>query len=43
HYLSEEDAEVEMANFSQGEVSDLVERYGTKYFAWNALITLTTV
>ncbi len=42
HYLSEEDANVEMANFSQGEVDELIERYGTKYFAWNALITLTT-
>lgn len=42
HYLSEEDAEVEIENFSQGEVHDLIERYGTKYFAWNALITVTT-
>lgn len=41
-YLNEEDVEVEMENFAYAEAKELIERYGTKYFAWNALITLTT-
>ncbi len=40
-HLNGSDDKIHLVNFRQDEANAIIERFGTKYFAWNALIQVT--